>query len=148
MDTGMIREGMTVYSRDGKRLGKIIRQDADSLVIEKGLFFKKDFVARRADVDRVDADEVWLALDAAHAEAERHEEEPERRRSTPAAGGAPGDEERAAGGGMYASSASDSGEQDVVVVMEEEVLYATPTELEDDARLPGRGKDKDPHTKE
>jgi hypothetical protein len=69
MESGALREGMTVYSKDGKKLGKIVELDDDTLVVEKGLFFRKDHVADVADVDRVHEGEVWLRSSAADIEA-------------------------------------------------------------------------------
>jgi uncharacterized protein (TIGR02271 family) len=58
-----IREGMTVRSSDGEKLGKVIRCGADEFVIEKGFFFPKDYVARY-DQASVSGDEVLLSLPA------------------------------------------------------------------------------------
>lgn len=41
-----LREGMAVYSSDGEKLGKIVALGEDTFLIEKGLFFKEDHVAR------------------------------------------------------------------------------------------------------
>jgi hypothetical protein len=60
MDGDMIQEGMTVYSADGEKVGKIIRREGGILAIEKGFFFKKDYLATEDDVDRVEEDRVWL----------------------------------------------------------------------------------------
>ena len=59
---GQLREGMTVYSIDGEKLGKIVRADADSFVIEKGLFFPKDYLCRYESVTSVDGDDVRLSV--------------------------------------------------------------------------------------
>jgi hypothetical protein len=69
MESGALREGMTVYSKDGKKLGKIVELDDDTLVVEKGLFFRKDHVADVGDVERVHEGEVWLRSSAADIEA-------------------------------------------------------------------------------
>jgi uncharacterized protein (TIGR02271 family) len=58
-----IREGMTVRSSDGEKLGKVIRCDADQFIVEKGFFFPKDYVVRY-DQATVAGDEVLLALPA------------------------------------------------------------------------------------
>jgi uncharacterized protein (TIGR02271 family) len=45
-----VHEGMQVFSRDGEKLGKLTYMDEDSLTIEKGLFFPKDFTIRYDDI--------------------------------------------------------------------------------------------------
>jgi hypothetical protein len=57
-----VREGMTAYSADGKKLGKVIRSFGDTLLIEKGLLFRKDYVVGPEDVDRVEGDKITLRL--------------------------------------------------------------------------------------
>jgi uncharacterized protein (TIGR02271 family) len=59
-----IREGMTVRSSDGEKLGKVIRCDADQFLIEKGFFFPKDYAARYDEVSTIRDDEVLLAATA------------------------------------------------------------------------------------
>lgn len=61
MENRGIREGMTVHSSDGKKLGKVVQCTADLFVIEKGFFFPKDFVARYDQVAAVDGDDVRLS---------------------------------------------------------------------------------------
>jgi uncharacterized protein (TIGR02271 family) len=61
-DRNQIREGMTVFSSDGEKLGKVVRCEETSFVIEKGFFFPKDYVARYADVAGVTGDDVRLAF--------------------------------------------------------------------------------------
>lgn len=63
MATREIREGMTVRSSDGEKLGKVIRCGADEFIIEKGFFFPKDYVARY-DQASVSGSEVTLSLPA------------------------------------------------------------------------------------
>lgn len=60
-----IKEGMTVYSSDGEKLGKVIGLEADSFIVEKGLFFKKDYLCRYSDVQSLRGDdELLLSLAA------------------------------------------------------------------------------------
>jgi uncharacterized protein (TIGR02271 family) len=61
-DRNRIREGMTVYSSDGEKLGKVVRCDEASFIIEKGFFFPKDYVARYADIADVTGDDVRLSF--------------------------------------------------------------------------------------
>lgn len=56
-----IREGMTIFSADGEKLGKVVRCDADSFIIEKGLFFHKDYLALYEDVTDLRTDEATLS---------------------------------------------------------------------------------------
>ena len=60
-DRASIRQGMTVFSSDGEKLGKVIQCDVSTFIIEKGLFFKKDYVVRFEDVTLVAGDEIRLS---------------------------------------------------------------------------------------
>ena len=62
MLTDRIHEGMTVFSSDGEKLGKVTACAGSSFTIEKGIFFPKDYVARADEVADVTDDEVRLAL--------------------------------------------------------------------------------------
>jgi hypothetical protein len=57
-----VRVGMSVFSADGEKLGNVVRRDADSFIIEKGLFFPKDYLCRYADVASVAGDDVRLSV--------------------------------------------------------------------------------------
>lgn len=57
-----IREGMTVYSADGERLGRVVSCYPTTFVIEKGFFFRKDYVARYEDVSRLGGYEARLRV--------------------------------------------------------------------------------------
>ena len=58
-----IAKGMTVYTSDGKELGKVVSVDNVGLFIEKGLLFPKEFGVRLDDVEDVRGDGVHLRLD-------------------------------------------------------------------------------------
>jgi uncharacterized protein (TIGR02271 family) len=60
MDRYIVREGMVVRSADGEKLGKVVSRQDGSFTIEKGLFFKKDFVAGEAEIAQIADDEIWL----------------------------------------------------------------------------------------
>ncbi|HYD43352.1 MAG TPA: YsnF/AvaK domain-containing protein [Anaeromyxobacter sp.] len=60
METRGIAEGMTVRAADGKKLGKVIECAEGSFVVEKGLFFPKDYSIRYDQVAEVREDEVYL----------------------------------------------------------------------------------------
>lgn len=51
---------MIVWSADGERLGKIVTTERDGFIIEKGLFFKKEFFGRYDDVARSGDNDVYL----------------------------------------------------------------------------------------
>lgn len=57
-----LKEGMTVRSSDGEKLGKIFALGATELQIEKGIFFKKDYVISYDRVLDVRNGECFLAL--------------------------------------------------------------------------------------
>lgn len=59
---------MTVYSSDGERLGKVIAARADTLIIEKGIFFPVDYTCRPDDVAQVRGEDLILRLSKAQLE--------------------------------------------------------------------------------
>ena len=72
-----IAKGMTVYTRDGKELGKVASVDDAGLFVEKGLLFPKAFGIRFDDAEDVRGDGVHLrlersALEGAMREPGRH----------------------------------------------------------------------------
>jgi hypothetical protein len=58
-----ITKGMTVYTRDGAKFGKVAVADDAGLFVEKGLLFPKEFGFRYDEVEDVRADGVHLRLD-------------------------------------------------------------------------------------
>lgn len=62
MEPRGIAEGMTVRAADGKKLGKVIECAEGSFVVEKGLFFPKDYTIRYDQVAEVREDEVYLSV--------------------------------------------------------------------------------------
>jgi len=115
MDSSLIRDGMTVYSADDKKLGRIVRQDDSGLVVEKGHFFKRDYDIALEDIDRVEDEQVWLRLTEGELEAEQE---------------SAGEAERAA-----ARPAGRPPRESVIVA--EEVFVAGPLrDVEDDSAVP------------
>lgn len=55
-----IREGMTVRSIDGEKLGKVFAVSEGEFHIEKGLFFPKDYLVRYAEVSDIRDGEIIL----------------------------------------------------------------------------------------
>lgn len=55
-----IREGMTVRSADGEKLGKVIALGDTHFEIEKGLFVLKDYVVAYSDIKDVQGGECFL----------------------------------------------------------------------------------------
>ncbi|WPB79372.1 YsnF/AvaK domain-containing protein [Archangium violaceum] len=55
-----LREGMTVRSVDGEKLGKVFSLGDDTFHIEKGLFFPKDYLVRYADISDIRDGEIIL----------------------------------------------------------------------------------------
>jgi uncharacterized protein (TIGR02271 family) len=73
-----VRIGMTAYTIDGEKLGVIERIDEDNLTIEKGWFFRKDFLISYDDIMDVREDQIILRhtrdeLEAGRAEYENRE---------------------------------------------------------------------------
>lgn len=61
-----IRKGMTVMSRDGVQLGRVVDVTAAGIIIEKGhFFFLKDFEVPLSDISMIQGDEVILQRDQA-----------------------------------------------------------------------------------
>jgi uncharacterized protein (TIGR02271 family) len=57
-DATPIREGMTVRTPDGEKLGKVASVIGDEFIIEKGLLFKHDYRARCDRIMEVRGDEI------------------------------------------------------------------------------------------
>jgi uncharacterized protein (TIGR02271 family) len=61
-DKNSIRTGMFVMGTQGERIGKVIRCDADTFVVEKGVFFPKDYELRYDHITDVTGGTVRYAL--------------------------------------------------------------------------------------
>jgi hypothetical protein len=55
-----IKEGMTVRSIDGEKLGKVFAVQEGEFLIEKGLFFPKDYVCRYSEINDIRDGEIIL----------------------------------------------------------------------------------------
>ena len=55
-----LASGMVVRSADGDKLGKIVSFDDNGVVVEKGIFFPKDYICSFDQIDAVSDDEVYL----------------------------------------------------------------------------------------
>jgi uncharacterized protein (TIGR02271 family) len=53
-----VRVGMTAYTMDGEKLGTIERIDEDDILIERGWFFRKDFMIPYDDIEDIREDHV------------------------------------------------------------------------------------------
>jgi uncharacterized protein (TIGR02271 family) len=90
-DSTSVRNGMFVMGTKGERIGKVIRCDPETFVVEKGVFFPKDYELRYDYiVDAKDGTIVYSLSDLL---------ERERQREIPT-------EKRAATGGIAASAAT------------------------------------------
>jgi uncharacterized protein (TIGR02271 family) len=56
-----VHTGMDAYSTDGEKLGQVELLDEDSIVIEKGWFFPKDFTIRYDDVADIRGDDLIVS---------------------------------------------------------------------------------------
>ncbi len=61
IDRSRIRQGMTVCSSDGEKLGKVLQCEGSAFIIEKGFFFPMDYAVRLDDVSDVRGDEIRLS---------------------------------------------------------------------------------------
>ncbi|GMT98151.1 hypothetical protein KH5H1_22700 [Corallococcus caeni] len=55
-----IKEGMTVRSSDGEKLGKVFAVSDAEFHIEKGMFFPKDYLVRYSEVSDIRNGEIYL----------------------------------------------------------------------------------------
>ena len=56
-----LQVGMTVWTSDGHKLGKVLSRQADGFTIEKGFFFRNDYLARYQYIDRFSGDSIVLS---------------------------------------------------------------------------------------
>ncbi|HEX3905231.1 MAG TPA: YsnF/AvaK domain-containing protein [Polyangia bacterium] len=57
-----VRTGMAVTSTKGERLGNVIRTGADTFVVEKGVFFPKDYELRYDHITGLSGDQIAYSL--------------------------------------------------------------------------------------
>ncbi len=57
-----VRAGMAVTSTKGERLGNVIRTDAETFVVEKGVFFPKDYELRYDHITAQSGDQLSYSL--------------------------------------------------------------------------------------
>jgi hypothetical protein len=58
-----VRVGMDVKSKDGHRVGKVIGLADDAFVVEKGVFYAKDYRVPFRSVETIEGDDIRLSLD-------------------------------------------------------------------------------------
>ena len=78
-DRSRIREGMTVFTRDGERLGRVFAVGRDEIQVEKGLFFPRDYRVPYDAIADIHGKDIILGLGKEvlqGARAEPHEEGP------------------------------------------------------------------------
>ncbi len=77
-----VARGMTVYTRDGEKLGKVVAVDDRGLFVEEGFFFPGEYGFRFEDVEELREGNVHLRLDreAVASAAAAAEQGPERNR--------------------------------------------------------------------
>jgi uncharacterized protein (TIGR02271 family) len=68
-----VHTGMDAYSVDGEKLGEVERLDDDSITIEKGWFFPRDFTIRYDDVVDIREDRLVVSRSRADLEGWRDE---------------------------------------------------------------------------
>ncbi len=57
-----VRAGMAVTSTKGERLGNVIRTGSDTFVIEKGVFFPKDYELRYDHITSLEGEQIGYSL--------------------------------------------------------------------------------------
>ena len=70
-DRDSVREGMFVTSTKGERIGKVIRRDVDTFVVEKGTLFPKDYELRYDHIAGLSGGEISYSLDEVGQREER-----------------------------------------------------------------------------
>ena len=58
-----VRVGMVVKSRDGHRVGRVIGLLEDAFVVEKGVFYARDYRVPFGAVERLEDEDIHLVLD-------------------------------------------------------------------------------------
>lgn len=53
-------EGMDVFGKDGQKLGKVLSTGDNAFVVEKGVFFPKDFSLRFDDISEIRDNKIFL----------------------------------------------------------------------------------------
>lgn len=71
-----IQPGMVVRSREGSQVGRIIDVMNDGLVVEKGVFFTRDYFIPYREVRAVSGDEVLLSQTREHLARMHRQEAP------------------------------------------------------------------------
>jgi len=69
-----VRTGMDAYSVDGEKLGEVEMLEEDSMTIEKGWFFPRDFTVRYDDVVDVRKDRLVISRSRVDLEGWRSDE--------------------------------------------------------------------------
>ena len=95
-DSNNVRNGMFVVGTQGERIGKVIRCDTETFVVEKGVFFPKDYELRHDHITDVSGGTIRYALtDFLHGR--RPDEAPRLTSSREAAASAPAETAASAG---------------------------------------------------
>lgn len=68
-----IQPGMVVQSRDGAQVGRVIDVMNDGLVVEKGVFFTRDYFIPYREVQAVSGEEVLLSRTREHLARVHHQ---------------------------------------------------------------------------
>ncbi len=59
---------MPVFTRDGEKLGKVVTFADDYFIVQKGMFFPKDFTVRYDDIQDIRDNNIYLSVDQAYLE--------------------------------------------------------------------------------
>ena len=57
-----VRAGMAVTSTKGERLGNVVRVGSDTFVVEKGVFFPKDYELRYDHITSLEGEQMGYSL--------------------------------------------------------------------------------------
>ncbi|HLK93458.1 MAG TPA: YsnF/AvaK domain-containing protein [Polyangia bacterium] len=116
-----VRAGMAVTSTKGERLGNVIRTGAETFVVEKGVFFPKDYELRYDHITALTGDEISYSLsdiDSRYSSAEA----PRAAAGAPLAASAASAAATASARTAAATSATKGSKEEVrIPLMEEEI---------------------------
>src|SRR3954468_23960199 len=70
-----VRPGMTVSSPNGERLGNVVRVGSDTFVVEKGVFFPKDYELRYDHIVSLDGELIGYSLSETDSRSARPAED-------------------------------------------------------------------------
>lgn len=117
-DSQRIENGWDVYGSDGEKVGNVAEVGGNYLLVQKGLFFTKDFYIPTSAVASVRQDEVRLSLASGDIEHQGWDSPPQSTARGSSAGAMSG---TVATGNMESGRSIQSGDEVAIPVVEENI---------------------------